>query len=172
MNQERVSIVYTASQSWFGRAIRWFTKSKASHVYIEFPVWGRRMAIEATIGGTRLVLAKKARHDVHQEFATAVNKRVALASLVEYLGTEYDYTGVLVMAWLKIAWRWLRLKTTKVCWSTKALKCSELVVYFIRSMELGDAFEQLDPETSTPGELMEWMSQRPKEYKLIDVDTA
>ncbi len=126
-----VRIVFTASQSWFGRLIRWFTKSTVSHVFLQFPVWGRSCVIESTVGGTRLVLATKARHDVVQEytFKEQVTKEQLLA-LMQHLGTPYDYAGILVLAWVRIVWNWFRLKVTHPSWSSKALKCSELVFLF------------------------------------------
>lgn len=132
MSTQEVKVVFTASQTWFGKAIRWFTKSRVSHVFVEFPVWGQDCAIEATVGGTRLVLASKARHNVVAEykFKEGISK-TTLTHMMQHLGTPYDYTGVLLIAWMKIMWSWLKVKSRAISWSSKALKCSELVFMFL-----------------------------------------
>ena len=144
-----VRIVFTASQSWFGRLIRWFTKSTVSHVFIEFPVWDRRMVIEATVGGTRMVLADKARHGVSGEYRMQVDTEDALIKLMHYLGTPYDYTGLLLLAWARIAVDWAKAKVRHPTWGTKAAKCSELVAVFINELGLLEedwVFEFVSPE--------------------------
>lgn len=129
---QNVKIVFTASKSKFGRVIRWLTGSAVSHVYLEFDVWGRRMAMESTVGGTRLVPASKARHHVVREFHLSSGSREPLLQMMGYLGTEYDYTGVMLIAWIKMAWRWFGLKLGAPTWSSKALKCSELLIHFLK----------------------------------------
>jgi len=84
-----VRIVFTASKTWFGKLIRWVTRSKVSHVFVEFPVWNRRMAGEATIGGTRMVLAKKARHDIVAEFKIHADTQPGLIELTKHTSLEY-----------------------------------------------------------------------------------
>lgn len=160
-----VRIVFTASQSWFGRVIRWFTKSTVSHVFIEFPVWGRRMAIESTVGGTRMVLADKARHDVFCEYRLRVETKEALIKLMPYLGTPYDYTGLLLLAWAKIAVDWARSKVRHPLWGTKAAKCSELVAVFFE--ELGLLEEDLVLEFVSPEDLLEHVKVHSCKFECV-----
>ena len=166
MNNEPVSVVFTASKSWFSKAIRWFTKSRVSHVFIEFPVWGQDCAVEATVGGTRLVLASKARHDVVKEyrFKDGVEKRT-LIHMMQHLGTPYDYTGVLFIAWMKIAWSWLKMKARAASWSSKALKCSELVFMFL--YEAG-VHVQSEKELVSPEDILKTCESRTDTFCAVD----
>ncbi len=161
-----VRIVFTASQSWFGRMIRWFTKSKVSHVFIEFPVWDRRMAIEATVGGTRMVLAHKVRHDVVAEYRLNVDTKSALIKLMPYLGTPYDYSGLLLLAWAKIAADWAKAKYRQPFYGTKAAKCSELVAVFVN--ELGLLRENWVFEFISPGDLLLYAEMNPGSFDEVD----
>lgn len=121
-----VRIVFTASKTWFGKLIRWVTRSKVSHVFIEFPVWDRRMAGEATIGGTRMVLSEKARHNVVAEFKIHADTQPGLIELAKHLGSAYDYAGLFVILWAKTLELFKR-KMKAPRWSTKSQKCSELI---------------------------------------------
>ena len=151
---QNVRIVFTASQSWFGKAIRWCTNAGVSHVFIEFDVWGRRMVLESTIGGTRIVPAKRSRHDVVREYKLKADGKQPIIDMMGYLGTEYDYTGVLLMAWIKIAWRWFGLKLSYPTWSSKALKCSELVFLFMKKVVPGQFAIPGGAEMANPQHIM------------------
>jgi len=149
MSRQDVKIVFTASQSWFGKLIRRFTKSRVSHVFVQFPVWGQDCAVEATVGGTRLVLAGKTRHHVMREFSFVGGvEKESLINIMQYLGTPYDYTGILFLAWVRIAWSWLKLKITNPRWSSRALKCSELAFLFFKEVgvPVRTARELVSPE--------------------------
>lgn len=145
-----IRVVFTASQSWYGRAIRKLTKSKVSHVYIEFPIWGRQMAAESTVGGTRLVTEERARHNVVCEYRCKTAQRGHLIELMKFMGTPYDYANILLSAWIFIFWNILKLKIRAPLWSTKAQKCSELVWEFFTLADLVEEPEQnkelLSPE--------------------------
>lgn len=160
-----VRIVFTASQSWFGKLTRWVTKSTVSHVFVQFPVWGQDYAVEATVGGTRLVLAGKARHCVVAEYAVDAETKPALLTLMKFLGTEYDYTGVMVLAWFNIAWRWLRLKLSRPTWASEALKCSELLVHFLREIDAYALPEEWVTELVTPEDVRIYCSQQMNEFR-------
>lgn len=133
-----VRLVFTASRTWFGKLIRKLTKSQVSHVFVEFPVWDRRMVGEATVGGTRMVLADKARHNVVAEYRCTFPARPGLIEIARKLGTAYDYTGLFVAAWFQVAWKWLKLRIRAPRWSSRAIKCSELVAIFLRACGVSD----------------------------------
>ena len=65
MNQK---ILFTASPQILSKLIRWFIDSPVSHVFIEFDLgtdftW----ALEATVGGVRIVPANRAKHNIKYE---------------------------------------------------------------------------------------------------------
>lgn len=145
-----VRLVFTASRSWFGRLVRKLTRSPVSHVYLEFPIWHRQMAAEATVGGTRIVIAEKARHDVVVQFRCNFPVRAGLKEVIKTLGTVYDYGGLFLLAWWRILTQWLRLKLGAPRWRTKGVKCSELVVLFLRACHTPGVEDFDDIELVTP----------------------
>jgi len=164
---QKVRIIFTAGKSWFSRLIRWFTKGRVSHVFVEFPVWGQDCAVEATIGGTRLVLSHKARHDVAHEFEIKNGvPKIALIHMMRHLGTPYDYAGVLVIAWVRMLWSWCKFKVKSLAWSSRALKCSELVFLFL--LEVGVTVES-EKELISPEDVFQTCLDRPDVFKeLVD----
>lgn len=126
-------LVFTASKTLFGRLIRWFTRGKVSHVFLEYDssLWGGRWVAEATIGGVRKVPSYKARHNVIFEYRATKAGNAACNSIAKYFGNAYDYINILIFAWFIIAWRWLKLKIRRPHRSTKAQVCSELVARWV-----------------------------------------
>lgn len=151
---QNVRIVFTASNSWFGRAIRKITKAGVSHVFIEFDVWGRRMVLESTVGGTRIVPAARSRHDIVWEYKLKADGKQPIIDMMGYLGTEYDYAGALLIAWVRIAWKWFGLKLTYPTWSSKALKCSELLFLFMKKIVPGQFAVPGGAEMANPRDIL------------------
>jgi len=173
MNRDSVRVVFTVSNSLFGRAIRWFTSSKYSHVYLEFPVWGRRMALESTVGGTNVVVAERARCAVVAEFEIPggdVANRAGLLAVASLFGTAYDYAGVLFLAWMGVAWKWFKTKVSKPKWSTKAAKCSEAMVYVFQALDIPDA-GKLSKEMVSPQSIYDFCDAHPDNFVPVTGDT-
>lgn len=148
---EDVRIVFTASRTWFGRAIRWITRSKVSHVFIEIPIWGERFAVESTVSGVRIVPAHKARHNIESEFQCDFPTKTGLLRVAEALGSPYDWAGTFFLGVLIIIGRWFKLKWKKLYWNTKSLKCSELVADFLRAA--GTIRADVNTEIITPDDV-------------------
>jgi len=161
--EHNVRVVFTASTSWFGRMIRRITGSTVSHVFIEIPVWGGRFAVEATVGGTRVVPAHKSRHGVVADYTCLFPINQGLHRLVERLGTPYDWSGTFVLGLLLIWWRWLNTKVRRITWSTRAIKCSELAWYFLDDCELGVS-KRVGKELASPEDILEYCEEHPAEF--------
>jgi hypothetical protein len=168
MKDRDVRIVFTASKTWFGKLVRWITRSKVSHVFIEFPVWDRRMVGESTVGGTRMVLAEKARHDVVAEFRIYADAEPGLIELAKRLGSAYDYGGLFVILWFKMLWQLFRHRTRSPRWSSKAQKCSELIANVLDAMKLQKP-SGWSTELVTPKDVMKYCMDAP-EIKLLEGD--
>ncbi len=144
-----VRIIFTASKTWFGRAIRWLTNGTVSHAMLEYDskLWGGRWVAEATIGGVRKVPSHKAKHNVVCEYRLKADPQKGCEAIREYFGNAYDYVDLFWTAWFIIAWRWLKMKVKKPLSSTKAQVCSELMARFVQPYLDGSDW---DPETVTP----------------------
>lgn len=168
MSSPEVRIVFTASNSWFGKIIRWVTHSKVSHVFIEFPVWDRRMVGEATVGGTRMVLAEKSRHNIIAEYTCLFETKPGLLGIASLLGTKYDYAGTLVIAWWEMLKDWFHTKLREPRWSSKSLKCSELVFIFLEECRSLPSEQRYARELVTPQNLLESCAKETTLFRRVD----
>lgn len=160
-----VRIVFTASKTPLGKLIRRITKSPVSHVMIEIPVWGRRMIVEATLGGTRLVPACRSRHHVVKEYMCNFEVKDGLFEIAEHLGDRYDYVGLLVIAWVKLTWSWFKCKKFK--WQNKSIKCSELVTMFLCASDVEGACD-LNVELTTPDDLLDFCEKNKNFFNIVE----
>lgn len=157
-----VKVVFTASRSWFGRIIRWATRSHVSHVFLVIPIWDREFAIEASITGVRIVTLERAWHAVESVWCVQhiedAKLRAALTKITQQLGSPYDWAGTFLLGLLNIIGNWLKLRWQRLCfWRTKALKCSELVAFYFWELGYGtNKHEQV-----TPKMLREWVEKWP-----------
>lgn len=165
-----IRLVFTASKTFFGKLIRWLTKGKVSHVFLEYDssLWGGRWVAEATLGGVRKVLSCKARHNIVYEYRVKQEPRVACRSIGKYFGNAYDYVGIFWFAWFIIAWQWLKLKVRKPLRSTKSQVCSELIARWVIAYGTPGTAEW-DPEQVTPQMIADaCFVNQPKFFEAVD----
>ncbi len=158
-----IKIVFTASRGFVGRAIRWLTRGRVSHVMIEYTsgAWGGSWIAEATAVGVRKVPSYKARHDVVAEFE--FDGEDGLKALSEYVGQNYDYAGIVVFGWALLWWRIFRRRLKKPTKNTKGQFCSELVSRLFIAKQLPET-ETWDPEKKTPEDLLAYCEAHPVQF--------
>lgn len=160
-----IKIGFSTGDSFVSRAIRWFTKSKSSHVFliIEESFFGATMVMEATSGGFRLVPFDHYIND-HNKLVKIVEPKTSLKEGVEksvpWLGEHYDYGGLFGMAIVMLG-RWLRRKWRNPWESPRAMFCSEAVVYVLQASGY-DGSSKLDASTTSPEDLMEFFKNQDK----------
>ena len=165
---EDVRVVFTASSKVSSRIIRWLTRSPVSHVYIEYEsvLWGGRWAAEATKGGVRKVIAKKARHDVYAEFRCKFDVERGLAAVSKYFGEDYDYIGVAIFGALIVLGRWFSVKVKSPFRSSKSQFCSEFVTRFFKGARL-EGVAGWDVGKSSPGRLYRFCEKNTGKFKQL-----
>lgn len=146
-----VKIVFTASRTLFGRMIRWVTRSSVSHVFLVIPIWEREFAVEATVGGTRVVPVERTWHNVESVWliqnVPETTLRAGLLKIVSLLGDVYDWMGSFFLGVMLMLRNWFRVQWRTLRWRTKALKCSELVAVYLNSIGLTNyVAEQIVPD--------------------------
>jgi len=161
-----VRIILSASRTPLGSLIRWCTKSQVSHCMVEFPVWGRRMVAEARVGGVRIVPSTKARRHVVIEYRCRFPSRAGLAAISDEAGEKYDYSGLFVIGWAIIAAKWLRLSVKRWRWKSESIKCSELIVIFLRASGVKGA-ELLPMELTTPEDIRGFCQTQKSYFEVI-----
>jgi hypothetical protein len=153
-----VRIIFTASKTPLGILIRKITKSDVSHAMIEIPIWDKRMIMEATLGGVRLVPSKKSKHHVVKEYQCQFDTKPGLIDISQKLGDHYDYAGLFVIIWAKIFWDWAKLRMRFLKWKNTSIKCSELVALFFQSCNLPDS-DKIVVELSTPEDIKDFCDE-------------
>jgi hypothetical protein len=151
----KVSFAFTTSPAWYSRVIRWCTKATVSHAFLllEDTNLGD-LVLEAGWDGWRLRPATElviASVPVPQQFAPAVN--AAVVHSIADLGREYDYLGLLGMAWVCLG-RALRKKWRQPFRTTQAMFCSDAVVAEILQPVNWPGADTLDAQSVDPDALL------------------
>jgi len=162
-----VHVIFLRTSGIFAAITRWVTRSPVNHMYIDIPVWGRRMVCEAaTDGGVRLVPSVMHRNaKVVMAYRCHFDTAPGLYAVAALLGRPYDYWGSFGIAAVLLAWRWFRLRFRHFSWSTKAVKCSELAVLFFKACKIGEV--SMDPEMVAPSDVLSWCNKRPGYFAAL-----
>ncbi len=160
--------------SWL---VRQFTKSQCSHAWFLYTDkdFDMEMVMEAHELGFRLVPFE---HFIKKNRVVAVFtpqhsideglKHVA----TRYLGTMYDYTGLIGMVVVKVG-QWLKKKWKNPFRGANNVFCSEAVVISMRWSE-GYAQWDQDPDSEDPQALMDYfveVEQRVNEVQALGLDS-
>jgi hypothetical protein len=160
-----ICIGFGTNEKWTSKLVRWATKSKWSHVWIEYPsgVWGGRWVAHAWAGGVVKIPLEQveAAYPIRKvyECRVCVNKLMPGFDWArQYIGAKYDY-GVVWNGLMLVLYRatgWKRLWKMLIRNSSK-LSCSEFASGFLKAAGV-DGTKGLDPEFTTPGILDEFCS--------------
>lgn len=139
--------------SW---VVRKLTGSQASHTWFlyfdeDFKMW---MVMEAHELGFRLLPFKRFRdaNKVVAIYSTRTSVDDGLRWAASWLGTAYDFKGLLGMFWV-ILGRVFSRKWKNPMQNTHAMFCSEMAVTVLQSSGV-DWSKQLDPTEATPQDVL------------------
>ena len=164
---EKVSIIFTQSGSLFSKLIMFFTGSKTSHVMIGYDLLDTPVCIHAGPRGVVIDTRKRAlkKRRVHKEFR--IEHGVHLRHAMTKLGEGYDVGGLFGFFPVWIA-RWLGRKIKNPFASPTAVFCSEFVL-MLNQCGCIPSFDGLDPETTTPEDLLIICEQNDS-FKLVHAE--
>lgn len=138
--------------SWL---VRKLTGSKASHAWFlyfdaDFEMW---MVMEAHELGFRLIPFKRfnEQNNVVAVYSTNTPLDAGLKMAAQWLGTEYDFGGLIGMAWV-ILGRMLKHKWRNPLENSHAMFCSEMAVSVLQSSGVGWS-KQVEPHETSPQDL-------------------
>lgn len=157
-----MKIVFTQSNQWGARLIRWFTKSEWSHclIALDDDLEGEALCFESTLsGGVKLSLWSH-RNDAKQAIFD-IRGTTSIKSLYSYLGRNYGYLQILGYPIAKL----FGLKQNPI---KKDYVCSEIVLRFLLDNGFSE-FGILDSNTATPEDVFKVMSQS-KNFRLLPVN--
>jgi len=151
-----MTLVFLTSRSWISSAIRWVTGSEASHVAICLELQGIPVFLHATVGGVQVSLRSKMMlgHSLVAEYECLTIPKGYVVGAAAHLGDRYDYVGIFGFA-LVIAARRIGRRIRNPFASPRAEVCSELVLSLDPRGECVPPWAFLDPERTTPEDLLE-----------------
>lgn len=154
-----MKIVFTGANNWLSQVVRWATNSPASHVMVEFfsPALQADVTVDSDLRGVQLLPAFRTRKDVVAEFTCPEHVEAALPVVTRYLGSRYDFGGLVLISIPVLLWRWFGVRMRHPLRRTKEVKCSELVALLLKRAGLPGT-SRWDPENITPGDLLRYCS--------------
>ena len=150
------TIVFTKSNSWLSKVIRWFTKGRSSHVMIGTRVHGIEMFLHATAGGIKFTPRPRELRgsSLVAEYKVVPYVENGLRRAIEKVGDNYDYVGLVGYAIAIVFWRLLKKKIKNPLASSSSMVCSEFVCHLDRTGKMIPEFASLDPEVTHPEHLL------------------
>lgn len=153
---------FGTNDRWTSKLIRWATKSKWSHTWIEYPedVWGGRWAVHAWEDGVVKIPNERIRASYPEQRAYECQEDLSqgLTWARQYIGAPYDYgviwNGLLLVVYGATGWRWLYDVVHR---NAAKFSCSEFVAGVLKASSVPGT-QDIDPELATPGELERFCS--------------
>jgi hypothetical protein len=149
----KIYIGFLRTDSWISKLILKFTGGKWSHAFLcyysaEFETW---LQLGSEINGWvhEPVIGLASPH-LFYLLPTPFDLGLGLKKNVKWLGTGYDFGGLLGMAWVLIAWRWLKRQIKNPLQSDASWFCSEIVAQIMRD---SGATLTLEPGSTDPNRL-------------------
>jgi hypothetical protein len=149
-------LVFTSSDALISRLIRKVTGSEVSHVALRLSLEEVTVFLHADVGGVKIVPQQAFFAARTERYVFAFKDPVSPKLAVAYIGARYDYAG-LVWNLFRIMTKWLGYAWKRPLQSPHALVCSE----FIARLGLA-SFVGLDPESTTPQDLLEICKKSPE----------
>jgi hypothetical protein len=148
-----IVIGFSTSENFISKAIRWFSRSEVSHAWISFDCaeLGLKLIMHATSGGYKLNQWKRWHkgNKIVAQFVCSEDLSDGLLKMAKQLDRDYDYLSVIML----MPRRWLGKLFRNPIHNWKKLHCSEAVV---RLLQVHGFAKHLDPESTTPGDLLEF----------------
>lgn len=165
-----IGIFFSTSQHLVSKAIRLVTRSRVSHAGIIY--YDESLAIpvvmHATGVGFHILPLKKFLKDnlIIASYTSRHEGRLAMGlhQVARRLGDHYDFEGVLGFLLVYIG-RWLHKKWRNPFRDSGRMFCSEMVVVMLQDAAF---FSDLDPETTSPEDLMQRLNSSP-EFQILDL---
>lgn len=154
-----MKIVFTTSNGWLSKTIRFFTRAKVSHVAFTYydSLFEREMVIEAITAGFHVrTVDKLLKESIIVDSFEIKDEAAALKVLGDWLCTPYDFGGLIGEAIVQIA-KIFKRRIKNPLSSGKALFCSEAGAHLLQKLGVPGS-EVLDPSTTDPQTLLDFLN--------------
>ena len=143
----------TIKGNLLSRAIRWFSRSNFSHIWVSYwhPLYLQRMVVEAGIHGNVEIPYNSyvSTLDNVVEFTApdGIDLDLGLPALGSALGMKYDFGSLFGRIWV-IFCKWLGRKVKNPLGNPKRDACVETVLRLLQAAD--PSLANLDPEVESP----------------------
>lgn len=154
------TLVFTTSTNFVSKAIRWFTRSRASHVMLGIEIFGQPFLLHSTAGGVQITPRSKwmKENTLVSEFRFKPDISGGVQNALQLLGTKYDYLTLFGWGFAILMWRYLRVKVKNPLKSPTAVVCSEFVMRINDHTTYIPEWAGLDPEETHAQDLLDHIS--------------
>ena len=149
-----MTLIFSTSSMWTSAIIRWFTRSRCSHVMLGCEVMGIPMLLHCTDGGVQFTPRKQwfAENRLVAEYTFKPDISEGVKTATDLLGLRYDYMSLVGFVWV-LFWRWLKYKVKNPLASARAMVCSEFILHVDHKDKIPE-WNELEYETTTAEDLL------------------
>ena len=151
-----MEIVFSTGDSLLSRIIRWVTRSRVSHVGIKTTLHGVPIVMHAALGGVQVTpwsrYIRENRIVYRKEFPNPLQES-NIRRATEAIGEKYDCIGLPGFLWVELCERF-KIRAKNPLAVANAVVCSEYILSFDPKGEIIPEWKGLDPEGTTPEDLL------------------
>lgn len=168
----KLAIGFSTTNTFFAKAVRFFTNSTISHVYIRFYDKTLRtyLILHSDFGGVQFSLAERfdaQNVSMYEYIIDDPRLDKALVDNLWHLEKKYHYRRILEWMWLIILKRWIvrKIKEPLPNRNPKKLICTDFILYILNA----SGITNIDIGSMTPEDLLKWfdMNYRDMNWKKV-----
>lgn len=167
IDDPKVLICLSASDAWYGRIIRWASRSRVNHTFLLYrsDVWGW-FAVEINENGVQLIPPSRlTRVDYLECWRCDEDLLHGLAGMRRWIGAGYDWRGLLSGLVRLVVRRLFGMSIDGASHSAKRLFCSEAAAVVLRNAAAPGS-DSIDPPNTSPGDLRRLFRAHPAYHKV------
>jgi hypothetical protein len=170
------TLVFTTSSHWLSKTVRWMTNSITSHVCLGTEIFGEPVLIHSALDGDTgrngVQITPRSRwlenNVIVAEYAIIPDVTDNMRPMIKLLCERYDKMGLLGYVIVIVA-RYLGKKIMNPLASARAYVCSRYVLKLDPGGTLIPEWKGLDPEKTTPHDLLQLCRNGTSFRRITDV---
>ena len=155
-------IGFSSTTNILSRIIMWATHSKASHSFLIFEVADEPIIIQSSIHGVECMNYYRflEGHKIVAKYKLSdkLEEQEALSASIKLLNSPYDFLSVFGFGWVLFC-KMFGKKVKNPFPNRNAYQCSEFVLTVLKAAGLNGKLKDLDPELTSPEDLIECLNQ-------------
>lgn len=156
----KIAVGFSTTNTFFAKAVRFFTNSTISHTYIRFydKTLKAHMILHSDFGGVQFSLAERFDAENVSMYEYVINDpriESAITKNLWHLDKKYHYRKIWSWMWLIILKRWFVRKIKDPIENPKKLICTDFVLYILNAAGITN----IDIGSMTPQDLLRWFEE-------------